>query len=113
MSIDPQLEILRRAATGTLPTTVDSCSSVPALVIKDLVASGHLAAMDVSNFNGPAFLEPRITTVGREYLHVLEERAHAASLTGKVRKHVPAVFKWVFGIVAALVIAYLTKRFIG
>jgi hypothetical protein len=113
MDSDPQLEILRQAAAGTLPARIDSESPVPVSIVKALVSSGHLQAIDTSNLDGDGFIDPRITTSGREYLRVLEERDHAASIPGKVGKHFPAILKWVFGIVAALLVAYLAKQFVA
>ncbi|MFZ5491026.1 MAG: hypothetical protein ACOY6E_00800 [Pseudomonadota bacterium] len=113
MDIDPHLLILRQAAAGTLPASIDSESPVSVQAVRDLIASGYMEAIDTSSFDGPAFLNPSITISGREYLRVLEELARAASLTGKTCKHLPAVFKWVFSIVAALLVAFLTKRFVG
>ncbi len=113
MDTDQRLDILRRAAAGTLPGSVASESSVPVLVVKDLVKSGHLEAIDTSNLDGPSFLNPRITTSGREHLRVLEDRAHAASIPGKVGASFPAVLKWIFGVVAVLLAAYLVKRFVA
>ncbi|MEO8779017.1 MAG: hypothetical protein ABI389_10155 [Rhodanobacter sp.] len=113
MDTDQQLEVLRRAAAGTLPERIDSGSTVPVLLVKDLVNSGHLEALNASNLSGPGFLSPRITTSGREHLRALEERAKAASVSGKVTKHLPAFIKWFFAIIAALIVAYLTKRFIS
>jgi hypothetical protein len=113
MDTDPYLLILRQAADGTLPSSsFDFDSSVPIEAVRELISSGHMEASDTSSLDGPAFLNPRITTLGREYLRVLEERARAMSLIGKIGKHLPAVFKWVCGIGAALAVAFLTKQFI-
>jgi hypothetical protein len=113
MDKNQHLDILRQAVAGTLPANVDSESAVSVLAVKDLIDSGHLEATDTSSLDGDAFLDPRITTSGREYLRVLEERAHAASISGKVGKQFPAVVKWVFGIIAALLGAYLIKQVVG
>lgn len=113
MDTDLHLLILRQAAAGTLPANVDANSPVPAEAVRDLIESGHLEAIDASSLSGPAFVDPRITVAGREYLGVLEERARAASLTGKAGKYVSSLLKWVFGIVAALLVAFLTKQFVG
>lgn len=113
MDTEPHLQILRQAAAGALPNNVDSESSISVQALQDLISAGHMEAIDASSFDGPAFLDPRITIDGREYLRVLEERAQAASFTGKASKHLPAVLKWVFGIVAALIVAALTKLLVG
>lgn len=113
MNTDPHLLILRKAAAGTLPASIDAESTVSVQGIQDLIASGHMEALDTPSLDRPAFLDPRITISGREYLRVLEERARAASPTGKISKHLPAVLKWVFGIVAALVGALLIKQIVG
>ena len=113
MDTDAKLQILRQAADGTLPARIDSESPVPVQAVRDLRSSGYLEAIDASSLGGPAFLDSRITITGREYLRVLEERTHAASLFGKASRHLPTVVKWVFGIVAALVVAFLANEFIG
>lgn len=113
MNTDRQLEILRQAATDTLPHRIDSTSSVPVLIVRELVSSTYLEAIDTSSVDGPSFMNVRITTSGREYLRVLEERVRAASFLGKVADHFPAVLKWAFGIIAALIVAYFAKQFIA
>ncbi len=113
MDTDPHLLILRQAAAGTLPASIDSRSTVSVQAVQDLITSGHMEALDNSSLSGPAFLDPRITISGREYLRVLEERARAASLSGKTSKHLPAVLKWVFRVIGALIVAFLIKQFVG
>ncbi len=113
MDSNPHLQILRLAAAGTLPSSIDSGSAVSVQAVQDLINSGYMEAIDTSSLDGTAFLDPRITISGREYLRALEDRARAASLTGKTSKHLPVVLKWAFGIVAALIVAFITKQFIG
>ncbi len=113
MEVDQQLRILRQAAAGSLPASIDSDSSVPAMVVKELVESGHLEAIDTTTFDGPGFLDARITTSGREHLRILDERARSGSIPGKVRKHSLSAFKWIFAIVAGVVIAYVTRILVG
>ena len=117
MATERHLEILRLAAAGTLPHRVEPGSNISSDVIGELVGSGYLTAIDASSFDGPSFLDPRITVAGREYLRTLEERRKAESLSGKARKLSPAVVKWVLGIVAAIVAAvvaaYLENLWVG
>jgi hypothetical protein len=113
MDSDAHLQILRLAAAGTLPSSIDSGSGVSVQAVQDLISSGYMEAIDTSSLDGTAFLDPRLTIYGREYFRVLEDRAHAASLTGKTRKHLPVMLKWVFGISAALIVAFITNKVIG
>lgn len=113
MATEPHLEVLRQAAAGTLPDRVERGSAVPVDIVGELVISGYLAGIDASSSGGPCILEPRITTAGREHLRILEERAKAASLLGRLRKLLPLAAKWVFGVVAAVLAAYLTGLWIA
>jgi len=110
MAIEPHHDVLRRAAKGALPSQV---KGIDAVVVKDLIASGHMAGGSVSTLDGPAFLEPRITIPGREYLATLDARVRDQSSASKVRKHLPATVKWTMGMVAAIITLLIGKRFIG
>lgn len=60
--------ILKAAARGELPQSIDEQSDFDVHLVKELVESGLLKAVDASSFDGPAFLNPTITVAGREYL---------------------------------------------
>jgi len=68
------LRILELAAKGSLPRTIDSASDLPIEVVQELIEAGHLKAIDASSHDGLAYLEPKITLTGREYLAELTSR---------------------------------------
>ena len=76
--------ILRLAARGSLPDEIDSDSELSVEVVRELVEAGHLKAIDATSFDHPAFVSPRITLAGREYLLELElaEGASESELLG-------------------------------
>lgn len=65
------LHALELGVKGDLPERVDSSSDPSASVIRELVGAGYLEAIDASSFDGPAYLGPKITLAGREYLESL------------------------------------------
>ncbi len=66
--------VLRLAVRGKLPKTIDSGTRPSFTIVQELIEAGHLKAIDASSHDGPAFLEPRITMTGREYLAQIRER---------------------------------------
>jgi hypothetical protein len=70
------------AARGRLPETIDSASYPSVTVVQELIEAGYLKATDVSSLDGAAYLNPKITLAGREYLAQLRER--------KEQKHMKA-----------------------
>jgi hypothetical protein len=107
------LSILQQAANSKLPQQVNDDSEIPVSLVGELVAAGYLEAVNASTSDGPCFVNPTITILGREYLRTLESRAREASVTGKVSKQFPALAKWLFGIVAAVAAALLVKWLAG
>jgi hypothetical protein len=76
--------ILYLAAQGKLPDTVDSTSEPSFTLVQELVDAGYLKAIDASSLDGMAYLNPRITMAGRQYLDQLREGP--ASTEAKVEK---------------------------
>jgi hypothetical protein len=66
--------VLRLASRGKLPETINSASHPSVTVVRELVEAGYLKAIDSSSQDGAAYLSPRITLAGREYLARLRER---------------------------------------
>ena len=63
------LEVLRRAADGRLPRSVDEqTEDIDLAAFRELYRAGLIAAIDASADCGDAYLEPRITPLGREAL---------------------------------------------
>ena len=60
--------LLELAANGQLPERIDEESTPDFDIYRELIESDHLQATDVSSHEGRAYLEPRITLTGREYL---------------------------------------------
>lgn len=67
------IRILELGSRGALPDSVDRSSDLPITVIRELLDAGYLTAIDASSKDGIAFLEPRITLAGREYLRLLRQ----------------------------------------
>lgn len=68
------LDILELAARGNLPERLDSSSTLTISVVQELIDAGLLKAIDASSSDGLAYLEPKITLAGREYLNLHTER---------------------------------------
>lgn len=65
------LHLLEMAAIGSLPDTIDGEGDLSLVVVRELLEAGYLNAIDVSTLGGEAYLNPRITLAGREYLQKL------------------------------------------
>lgn len=74
------------AARGKLPGTIDSASFPSVTVVKELVEAGYLKAIDASSMDGAAYLNPRITMAGREYLAQVKERHEDKEMKAEKRK---------------------------
>lgn len=68
MSLDEHLRILTLAARGELPHSIVENSPVSVAIVRELVEAGLLHAIDASSFDGPEYLDARITMEGRQYL---------------------------------------------
>lgn len=66
--VEQHLYVLDLAARGSLPELVDASSELNLIVVRELVEAGYLSAIDASSHDGYAYLNPRITFSGREYL---------------------------------------------
>lgn len=75
INMDQHLKILQFAASKNLPEQLDENSEFPIDVVSELIDAGYLKAIDASSFDGTAFLEPKITLYGREYIKELESQA--------------------------------------
>ncbi len=75
--MEQHLRILELGARGALPDSIDECSELPISIIRELVEAGYLAAIDASSKDGIAYLDPRITLTGREYLRQLRHTTHS------------------------------------
>jgi len=71
-------KVLELAEQGALPKTIDGTSHLSVDVVRELIDAGCLKAIDASSTHGPAYLQPKITLAGREYLTQLR-----ASMEGK------------------------------
>ncbi len=72
--MEKHMRILELAAKGSLPEKIDSTSDLPIEVVQELVDAGHLKAIDASSLDGIAYIKPKITLAGREYLSELTSR---------------------------------------
>jgi len=66
------LKILEIAADKKLPEQIDETSELPVEIVSELIDAGYLKAIDASSFDGPAYLQTKITLQGREYLNGLK-----------------------------------------
>lgn len=69
------LRVLHEAALGALPARIDSDAAVSRAAVADLVASGHLSAVEAASGAGLVLLDVKITDAGRRRLRELW-RAH-------------------------------------
>jgi hypothetical protein len=83
------LTILELADEGRLPKKIDGASDLSVAVVQELIDAGCLKAIDASSFDGPAYLEPRITLPGREYLAELRKGAEAKHMEAKRQEEPP------------------------
>lgn len=65
------MKLLEMAANKSLPDKIDEETDIPLDIVRELVEAGYLKAIDASSFAGDAFLSPKITFQGREYLENL------------------------------------------
>ncbi|EBA01301.1 hypothetical protein [Marinobacter sp. ELB17] len=106
--------ILEAAANQTLPDEIDESSDYSVSVVKELVESGFLDASDVCSDDGDAYLEPRITLPGREYLESFKVKNDSGvdKITSFGRFAKP-VLAWVFGIVGAVIGGLILYYLVG
>jgi hypothetical protein len=68
------MRILELASRDALPDQIDEDSDLPVSIVRELVQSGYLTAIDASSFDAIAYLDIHITIPGREYLRRLQQR---------------------------------------
>jgi len=69
--------ILELAEAGDLPASIDSTAGVDLNIFVELYEAGMIECADASTLTAPAYLNPRITLRGREYLSSLRKRSTA------------------------------------
>ncbi|MGH8503292.1 MAG: hypothetical protein ACREVE_12640 [Gammaproteobacteria bacterium] len=102
--------ILGKAANDDLPEQINEGSSIPIGAVRELVEEGLLRAIDASSFDGRAYMEPRITVAGREYLNELNRRTMEASPAGKAKRIGLRILDWSGGIIAGVLIAWASTK---
>lgn len=75
--MNEHLNVLSLAERDALPESIDEQSSPNAKVVRELVEAGYLWAIDASSLDEDAYLSPRMTLAGREYLGRLKEQIAA------------------------------------
>jgi hypothetical protein len=83
------LIILELAEQGKLPARIDGASDLSVALVEELIDAGYLKAFDASSLSGPAYLDPKITLAGREYLAELREGTEAKHMQPKKQKEPP------------------------
>lgn len=74
------LKILEMAANDGLPESIDEGTGLPLDIITELVEAGYLKAIDASSFEGIAYIAPKITLPGREYLERLRIQERSSTI---------------------------------
>jgi hypothetical protein len=82
LMMNEHLKLLELAASNGLPGTIDEKAGLPLDIVRELVEAGYLKAIDASSFEGDAYMSPKITLSGREYLERLkfEQRSDADTM---------------------------------
>ena len=81
--MEEHCRLLELAAGGQLPERVDEQSTPEFDIFRELIEAGYLKAIDASHMGGRAYLDPRITLAGREYLQ--QQRTPMASPSGSTQ----------------------------
>jgi len=106
--------ILEAAANLTLPDEIDESSEHSVSVVRELVESGFLDAADACSDDGDAYLEPRITMLGRQYLESLKLRSDPTDEPSTIFMGIAKpVFAWVFGIVGTIIGGLILYYLVG
>lgn len=95
--------ILELVESNQLPRQIDEKSDVSVAVFRELYESGLVDGADARSMDGDAFLEPRITMPGRQYLAELRQQAAEASPAGKAKWVGGRLLVWAGGIAGAVI----------
>lgn len=109
------LEILRLAASGSLPKRINKNTDIPLHLIQELVEGGYLKASSHRPLSDDVFfINTVITAVGREYLGKLEEKAVKPTIS-RVKGQMARGLKWgvnIFtGVLIAIIAAWVIARY--
>jgi hypothetical protein len=66
--MDEHRKLLELAASGGLPSSISRSGEISVDVFRDLFEAGYVSAVEAHSFSGRAYLEPRITLAGRQFL---------------------------------------------
>ena len=69
--LEEHRQLLEQAAAGQLPKRIMEHSTPGFTIFRELIEAGYLTAVNASHTLEGAYLEPRITLDGREYLKKL------------------------------------------
>lgn len=103
-------QMLQLAASGQIPSRITAATGLSVSVCRELDEAGLLCATRAHTMDGFAFLNPRITVAGREYLNELEQRAAEASPVGKAKRIGYLAAGWIGGILTAVIVALILAR---
>jgi hypothetical protein len=84
--MEQYLIILELATQGKLPKKIDNASNISVTAVQELINAGYLKAINASSLHGPAYIEPKITLAGREYLVQLKETTEEKQMEAKKHK---------------------------
>lgn len=82
--------ILELAAQNELPERIDSDSTFSVEIVRELVEAGYIKAINASSLSGVAFLNPKITLPGREYLAQLRGSLEGERVKNQKRTNLSA-----------------------
>lgn len=85
--MDDSVEILRRAAEGTLPNEITEKSDPPFDLVQELVEAGLLKAIDTSTLDGDSLFQPKITFAGRQFLKEHDDNVESQTTSENDRMH--------------------------
>lgn len=112
MSLSQHIAILRQAADNQLPELLDAESGIDLGIVKELIDSGYLTAINVSTLNAAGFLESKITMLGREYLEANDRKVREGSWLRKAAIWgLNNIWKIIIAVVSAVFVAYLKALF--
>jgi hypothetical protein len=78
--------LLELAVSGQLPERVEEQSAPAFSIFRELIEAGYLTAINASHTLGRAYLKPRITLAGREYLQ--QQRPPMAHPSGSTQSSI-------------------------
>ncbi|MCP4367301.1 MAG: hypothetical protein GY797_04180 [Deltaproteobacteria bacterium] len=108
------IELLSMAEQNKLPKIIDDSTNIPLDVFNELVDAGYIKAIESKTLNPKefGFLDPEITSKGREYLYKLKERVKTQNAKKTISNQNSNWYQKPFGIITLTVISGIIIIFI-